>query len=124
MKIRVLLVVMMFGWAGCTQQREVVVAEKERYDPTTHEIIRIDTVGVRWGMGYKGMDTVLWKDWGGFYAAEDSLEILFINPVRGMTAIYELDTVFVPLVPLLVSQEEQKAFREWVGSLAVSSPHK
>ena len=67
--IRVLLVLMMFGWAGCTQQEEPKISTlrgnytsvdsiyvpKPKFDPTKHYIISVDTTG------FKLVDKIIWS---------------------------------------------------------------
>lgn len=135
MKIRVLLVVMMFGWAGCTQQEEPVdeffqIGESDKnmliehwkkldstkFDPTKHYITRVDTVG------FERIQIIVDS-----YVTEGPVSIYQGDTTQLAGTwhnIYDsvwapiLDTSFAAKQPLLLTPEELRKIR---GMLSVYS---
>ncbi len=105
-----ILIILLVCWgAGCTQQREEVEVERERFDPAKHYIVSIDTVEATWEHSFTGRyDTVSW----------DSGQIMWIDPIYRMTTIYKTETTFASLKLPLFTPEELKKIKEMLAETA------
>ena len=120
--MKVLLVLMMFGWAGCTQQEEPKISTlrgnytgvdsiyvpKPKFDPTKHYIISVDTVGWAETKTYY-LDTTWW--WQKNCCGDDSVRGFYADPVDIMVWQPTLDTNWADRKPLLLTPEELKKIK-------------
>ena len=130
--MKLLLVLMMFGWAGCTQQEEVddwsineIIAESWRkdttkividfsvkFDPNKHYIISVDTVGWQRGLELiheKYFEGGHWDSWlGSEYdtiTGSDKNKDLSYWKYDGWQPT--LDTTWADKRPLLLTPQEK-----------------